>query len=244
MAFTNLSTQSAGALITHTLWNQLVNNWTTVATSAGLIKHEYGGLEVDVSAITTGGIFRGASSGVVSILADLLDGSGRVKHEMGGIEADISGIAAGGLLKGSGTGTMGILTRGSALEVLRVNSGGSDLEFAAPTTSAIAAGTYTGNGATSNVAVTGMGFTPKWVKIWHLDPGESHPVFVMETTASIMATTSDKRTVYYSSSVVGNPNIRDNGIIAFGSGSFTVDDAGTDSHPNANGETYHYLAMG
>ena len=59
-----------------------------------------------------------------------------------------------------------------------------------------------------------------------------------------MATTSDKRTVYYSSSVVGNPNIRDNGIIAFGSGSFTVDDAGTDSHPNANGETYHYLAMG
>ena len=243
MAFTNLSTCSAGDLITHTLWNQLVNNWTTVATSAGLIKHEYGGLEVDVSAITTGGIFRGASSGVVSILADFLAGSGRVKHEMGGLEADVSGIVAGGLLKGSGTGTIGIQARGSALQVLRVNSGGSDLEFAAPTTSAIATGTYTGDGATTK-NITGLGFTPKWVKVWHIDASATHRIYEVETTASIMATTSDKRTVYYSSSVVGNPNIRDNGIIAFGSGSFTVDDAGTDSHPNANGETYHYLAMG
>ena len=244
MAFTNLSTRSAGDLITHTLWNQLVNNWTTVATSAGLIKHEYGGLEVDVSAITTGGIFRGASSGVVSILADFLDGSARVKHEMGGLEADVSGIVAGGLLKGSGTGSIGILARGSALEVLRVNSGGSDLEFAAPTTSAIAAGTYTGNGATSNVAVTGMGFTPKWVKIWHIDASASHRIYETETTASIMATTSDKRSVINTGSVASQPNIVDNAIIALGSGSFTVDDAGSDSHPNKNGETYHYLAIG
>jgi hypothetical protein len=130
MAFTNLSTRSAGYLVTHTNWNELVNNWLAVATSAGLIKHEYGGLEVDVSAITTGGIFRGASSGVVSILADFLDGSGRVKQEFGGIEADISGIAAGGILRGTGTGTMGILTKGTGLQVLRVNSGASDLEFA------------------------------------------------------------------------------------------------------------------
>ena len=130
MAFTNLSTRSTGYLVTATNWNEMVNNWLAVATSAGLLKHEFGGMEFDASAITTGGIVRGASSGVMSILADFLDGSGRVKHEMGGIEADISAIAAGGLLKGSGTGTMGILARGSASQILRVNSGGSDLEFA------------------------------------------------------------------------------------------------------------------
>ena len=243
MAFTNLSTRSAGDLITHTLWNQLVNNWTTVATSAGLIKHEYGGLEVDVSAITTGGIFRGASSGVVSILADFLDGSGRVKHEMGGIEADISGIVAGGLLKGSGTGTIGILARGSALQVLRVNSGGSDLEFAAPTTSAIAAGTYTGDGATTK-NITGLGFTPKWVKVWHIDASATHKVYAVEATASIMATTSDKRSILTYSGNSEETSIVDNAIIAFASDQFTVDDAGTDSHPNKNGETYHYLAIG
>ena len=130
MAFTNLSTRSTGYLVTATNWNEMVNNWLAVATSAGLLKHEFGGMEFNASAITTGGIVRGASSGVMSILANFLDGSGRVKHEMGGIEADISAIAAGGLLKGSGTGSMGILARGSASQILRVNSGGSDLEFA------------------------------------------------------------------------------------------------------------------
>ena len=242
MAFTNLSTQTSGALITHTLWNQLVNNWTTVATSAGLIKHEYGGLEVDVSAITTGGIFRGASNGVVSILADFLDGSGRVKHEMGGIEADISSITTGGLLEGTGSGSMGVLARGAALQVLRVNSGGSDIEWAAPTAAGTAAGTYTGDGSTS-LAVTGLGFTPKWVKIWHLT-ASGHQVYATETTASIMATTSDKRSVLTHSGNVNETSLVDNAIIALSSGSFSVDDAGSDSHPNKNGETYHYIAVG
>jgi hypothetical protein len=131
MAYTNLSTRAAGYLVTADNWNELVNNFLFVATSAGLLKHEVGGMEFDASAITTGGIVRGASSGVMSILAGFLDGSGRVKHEMGGIEADVSAIVAGGLLKGSGTGSMAILARGSALQHLRVNSGGSDLEWAA-----------------------------------------------------------------------------------------------------------------
>ena len=123
MAYTNLSTRSAGYLVTADNWNELVSNFLFIATSAGLLKHEAGGMEFDASAITTGGIVRGASSGVMSILADFLDGSGRVKHEMGGIEADISGIAAGGILRGTGTGSMGILAKGTGLQVLRMNSG-------------------------------------------------------------------------------------------------------------------------
>ena len=130
MAYTNLSTRSAGYLVTADNWNELVSNFLFIATSAGLLKHEAGGMEFDASAITTGGIVRGASSGVMSILADFLDGSGRVKHEMGGIEADISGIAAGGILRGTGTGSMGILAKGTGLQVLRMNSGASDLEYA------------------------------------------------------------------------------------------------------------------
>ena len=162
MAFTNLSTQSAGALIANTLWNQLVNNWTTVATSAGLIKHEYGGLEIDISGVADGGVLRGTGSGTWAILASFLDTNGRVKHEYGGIEANISAITTGGLLEGTGSGSMGVLARGSALQHLRVNSGGSDIEWADPPAAGIAAGTYTGDGSTS-LAVTGLGFTPKWV---------------------------------------------------------------------------------
>ena len=174
MAFTNLSTRSAGYLVTHTNWNELVNNWLAVATSAGLIKHEYGGLEVDVSAITTGGIFRGASSGVVSILADFLDGSGRVKQEFGGIEADISGIAAGGVLRGTGTGTMGILAKGTGLQVLRVNSGASDLEFAtiaAPTgaiKTADLARTSTSTLADDNHLAVALAASTNYAVIMHL----------------------------------------------------------------------------
>lgn len=41
---------------------------TTVTTVAGILKHEFGGLELDVSAITEGGLFKGASAGVVEIL--------------------------------------------------------------------------------------------------------------------------------------------------------------------------------
>jgi hypothetical protein len=244
MAYTNLSTRSTGYLVTTTNWNEIINNFLFIATAAGLLKHEVGGIEADISAITTGGIVRGASSGVMSILAGFLDGSDRVKHEYGGIEADISGVVAGGLLKGSGTGTIGILARGSALQHLRVNAGGSDLEFADPTSSAVATGTYTGDGATSK-SITGLGFTPKYVKIWHIDTGATHRVTVLEATASIMALDgSDKLSVSTSGSHSSSPTTQVGAIIAFGSGTFTVDDNGSDAHPNKSSEDYHYLAIG
>ena len=49
MAFTNLSTRSTGDLITAAIFNQQINNWQFIATSAGLLKHEVGGLEIDIS---------------------------------------------------------------------------------------------------------------------------------------------------------------------------------------------------
>lgn len=47
---------------------------TAFTSSTGDLRHEAGGLEFDASAITTGGIVRGASSGVMSILAVGTDG--------------------------------------------------------------------------------------------------------------------------------------------------------------------------
>jgi len=58
--------------------------------SAGTLAHERGGLEADVSAITTGGILRGSGAGAVGILAAFLTAGDKVKHEMGGLEADVS----------------------------------------------------------------------------------------------------------------------------------------------------------
>lgn len=62
----------------------------------------------------------------------ILDSSNQLKPLYGGLGIDASGIATGGLLKGASAGVFGILARGAALQHLRVNSGGTDLEFAAP----------------------------------------------------------------------------------------------------------------
>ena len=130
MAYAQPSTRATGYQVTAANWNELVTNWRDLFGASGLLKHENGGIELDISAITTGGILSGASSGVMKIRTGFLDGSDRVKHEYGGIEADISGIAAGGTLVGTGTGSMGILAIGSALQALRANSGASALEWA------------------------------------------------------------------------------------------------------------------
>ena len=73
------------------------------------LKHEYGGLEFNISAVAQGGIPRGTGSGTMGLLAGFLDASDRVKHEYGGLEFNISAVAQGGIPRGTGSGTMGLL---------------------------------------------------------------------------------------------------------------------------------------
>ena len=42
----------------------------------------------------------------------------------------------------------------------------------------------------------------------------------------------------------GVTETRTNAIIALGSDGFTVDDAGSDGHPNKNSQVYNYWALG
>ena len=62
----------------------------TLDSHSGTLQHEKGGLEANVSAITTGGIFRGSGAGAVGILADFLTAGDKIKHEMGGLESDVN----------------------------------------------------------------------------------------------------------------------------------------------------------
>ena len=107
--------------------------------------------DINTGTFTDGGVLVGNGSGVIQALAVLADGdihigdgaadpavlaaftsaTGTLKHESGGLEFDANGITTGGLIKGSSAGVMAILARGSALEVLRVNAGATDLEYAA-----------------------------------------------------------------------------------------------------------------
>jgi len=96
---------------------------------------------------------------------------------------------------------------------------------------------YTGDGATSLVVSLG---DVKWT-----------PVLVV---IMIDGTAAATQPVHIKTSLHGatlcqlitdaDVDIIDDAIIALGAGSFTVDDAGTDSHPNKNTVTYIAIAFG
>ena len=85
-ALTAASADIAGTL-------QLGSSNITTCTSAGLLKHEAGGLEFDASAIAIGGIIRGSGTGTMSILAK---GSANEVLTMAADASDFDWGAAGG----------------------------------------------------------------------------------------------------------------------------------------------------
>jgi len=107
----------------------------------------------------------------------------------------------------------------------------------------IATGSYTGDGSTGQ-AITGVGFRPKYVKIW------THPTALSSEYIFEKLDQSWGDWSYYHIDVVpvgaGDHAHRADGshINSLDADGFTVDDAGADLDPNANGVVYDYLALG
>jgi len=95
-------------------------------------------------------------------------------------------------------------------------------------------GTYTGDGSTS-LAITGVGFQPKYVVVWTHETTEAslarYELHDQAATGLAMKHTSTYTTL-------------DNRINSLDSDGFTVDDDGNDEHPNKNGQVYDYMAFG
>lgn len=106
----------------------------------------------------------------------------------------------------------------------------------------IATGTYTGDGATSK-AITGLGFTPKYVRIWLHNTAAGDQV-IIEKTDQHATTFADKITVESGADQHDEITTVDDALISLDSDGFSVDDAGADSHPNKNAQVYDYLAIG
>jgi hypothetical protein len=103
----------------------------------------------------------------------------------------------------------------------------------------IKTGTYTGDGSTG-LAITGVGFTPKFLWILRhnladaathayvkLDQGWADYAFFLQSSTSAVQV------------IMNNDKI--NSLDANG---FTVDDDGSDLHPNKSGDVYDYIALG
>jgi hypothetical protein len=110
----------------------------------------------------------------------------------------------------------------------------------------IKTGTYTGDGATSQ-AITGVGFAPKYVRIWARFTSEnSTGAQMVETTDTMVDDNASGYAYSVFSTTLNAANVGGytNRIIALGADGFTVDDAALDAHPNKNAQVYNYMAIG
>ncbi len=103
-------------------------------------------------------------------------------------------------------------------------------------------GAYTGDGTTSQ-GITGIGFAPKYVRIWLQSAiADATGTNWQETTDDAVDDDASGYSIH--SSGDGTNQWRTNEIISLDSDGFTVDDDGADATPNTNGSTYKFLAIG
>lgn len=105
----------------------------------------------------------------------------------------------------------------------------------------MATGSYTGNGGTG-FAITGLGFQPRYVKIAFRRTAGGGTVIIHEAWDTVLDDNVSGGAIQYATS--GAITFETDAIIAFSSDGFTVDDAGVDNSPNANGQVYNYIALG
>ncbi len=103
-------------------------------------------------------------------------------------------------------------------------------------------GEYTGDGTLSQ-AITGIGFTPAYVKIWNKETAPNIVVKIFETTKEILDDHANKMSIRQDDVVSGAPETAVNAIISFDPDGFTVDDRGVDADPNTDGKTYNYICF-
>ncbi len=155
-----------------------------------------------------------------------------------------------GLLQGNGTGaiTGGATVNNdnwSGTDLSVANGGTGASSFVAAQLCSIKTGSYTGDGTTSK-AITGVGFTPKYVKIWPRITTNAASSFSYETTPEIIDDNASGGAICQTTNNAdpGAPFFFANAIIALGADGFTVDDGGVDDPPNKNGTVYNYLCLG
>lgn len=97
-------------------------------------------------------------------------------------------------------------------------------------------GSYTGDDTTAR-GITGIGFQPKYVKIWQSGASDGDAMFIFEKTDVMTGTLcirkSDTNAFQY----------KDNRLTSLDADGFTIDDNGANAHPNKSGTTYRYIAI-
>lgn len=104
----------------------------------------------------------------------------------------------------------------------------------------IATGTYVGDGETSQ-AVTGLGFTPKYIRIDKRETVDGTQVVSYSTTDQIIDDSGSGGSILDNNA---SHKFEANRIISLDEDGFTVGDNQANEDPNSDGVTYNYLAIG
>lgn len=102
----------------------------------------------------------------------------------------------------------------------------------------IKTGTYTGDG-TEGQAITGVGFQPKFVKIWNHPAAEANWLIYEK-----LDQTWTDYAIEHGVTATSEHRSLDSRINSLDADGFTVDDDGIDASPNVDTATYDYLALG
>lgn len=113
----------------------------------------------------------------------------------------------------------------------------------ASSTTSIKTGSYTGDGTTSQ-AITGIGFSPKFVKVYQKSDTPGTAIDSYETFAELLDDDPSGMSLFNRPAASPPHAVIDDAIISLDSDGFTVDDDGVDSHPNKNLQVYNYYAIG
>lgn len=109
----------------------------------------------------------------------------------------------------------------------------------------LATGSYTGDGTTSQ-AITGLGFQPKYLRIFNRFTVDTSSNLFITETSDTMNDDNANGMCYFLFDQTGSAELstQDNRVSSLDADGFTVDDDGADREPNANGIVYNFVAIG
>jgi len=183
-----------------------------------------------------------ASSGVLSIEGNAVYSAGGTDVALadGGTGASLSDPGADRILFwDDGAGAVAFLTASTNLTICGTN-------ITAAGAAQIATGSYTGDGEVS-LAVT-AGLSGQQIKMVQITQRGTSAAGIADRdimwTTDVIVDDNAAGLAYNETTGAGNMETRTSAIIALGCNSFTVDDNGVDSDPNACGVVYNFIVWG
>jgi len=177
------------------------------------------------------------TAGTITLLAASSAGTGYRVGVYGSGAAITVQRSGGDTINGSTSKTV----KSGTVAWFTVNAAGNGYIADGVAVSLVATGTYTGDGSTS-LAITGLGFAPKYVKVTVRRTGDGAATGIFETWDTVNDNNASGGGLEHITA--GTHTFQTGYFRSLDSDGFTVGDSGNDNDPNASGVQYDWIAWG